>query len=52
MSITLDHSAGLLIAAAIFSHAWVGRIAAPPRTINIIGWAVVFAMMLTLALAH
>ena len=38
----------VVIGAAIFAHAWVQRIVAPPEVVNVSGWVVAILFMILL----
>jgi hypothetical protein len=40
MSIATEPAAAALIAAAIFAHAWSGRIQGPPAVLSAMGWVI------------
>lgn len=48
MHIELETS--LVIALAIYAHAWIGRLQGKPQLLNIIAWVVVIITMVVLLL--
>ncbi len=47
---TIDPSGALLIAVAIYAHAWTARIVKPSEGSNVVGWVISILVGLGLAL--
>lgn len=48
----IEPSGALLIAVAIFAHAWVPRVQARPIVINVVAWAVVVVTAFVFVVSH
>lgn len=48
----IEPSGALLIAVAIFAHAWVSRLQGPPAVVNVVAWVVVTVTVLVFVFAR